>query len=76
MRTLFVSVLVIGLSLLNPAGSNAAPIIEQVICPDSGIVNEAVLFSVVAVDPDDDALTITWDCGDGGTAQGNPVSHI
>lgn len=64
-------------SQLYPAASNRSPQVSSsaTATPNPAAVNQNVSFSVAASDPDGDALSVTWDFGDGTTAAGAGVSH-
>ncbi len=55
---------------------NRKPEITALTVPTTGNAGEAVAFSVTATDPDGDALTYSWDFGDGSaTVASAAVSH-
>ncbi|CAM2069558.1 PKD domain-containing protein [Sulfidibacter corallicola] len=56
-------------------GGNRTPTIAGLSLPESGEVGESLTFSVQASDADGDALTITWDTGDGGSGAGAQLTH-
>jgi len=58
-----------------PSGGNRTPQAEASATPDNGFAPLEVEFSSEgSQDPDDDALTYTWDFGDGGdSTEANPV---
>ncbi len=54
---------------------NRTPVIESVILPATAVVGDMASFGVSASDPDGDALSATWDFGDGASAQGMSAVH-
>lgn len=62
--------------LLARVNTNEPPTVSAVLenaSPDEG---ESVSFSAIGDDPNGDALSYSWDFGDGGTASGATASHI
>lgn len=57
---------------------NQQPVIDSgpFAAPNPVAVGQPVDFSVVASDPDDDLLTITWDFGDTNTDTGDLATHV
>ena len=57
---------------------NQPPVITEVpnATPNPANMGDAVLFSVMAMDPEGESLTYTWEFGDGGSGQGATVSHV
>ncbi|MFL6213220.1 MAG: PKD domain-containing protein [Blastocatellia bacterium] len=54
---------------------NRPPQVSPTASATSGVGSLAVTFAANASDPDGDALTVTWDFGDGQTATGANVAH-
>lgn len=48
---------------------------EITLTPAAPVPNQPAAFSITAVDPNGDPLAITWNFGDGGSAQGAAVTH-
>lgn len=62
------------ITVTDPPG-NRAPSVKVGAAPKSGNAPLSVLFTASGTDPDGDALTYSWDFGDGGTATGKKVTH-
>ena len=54
---------------------NGPPTVGYTYSPASPVEDEAVAFSATAGDAEGDAVTLSWDFGDGGTATGASPSH-
>jgi PKD repeat protein len=63
------------IEVLDPPG-NRAPTVNAGAAPKSGTAPLSVLFTASGADPDGDALTYSWDFGDGATASGRKVTHV
>ena len=64
------------ITVTDPPG-NRAPTVKAGAAPKSGTAPLSVLFSAAGTDPDGDALTYSWDYGDGSAAgSGAKVTHV
>lgn len=54
---------------------NLPPTIESTVIPPTGVVNQTVVFSGSASDPNGDLITYTWDFADGTSAASGPQAE-
>jgi len=57
-------------------GAGQAPVASFTAVPTSGFAPLDVTFTDTSTDADNDALTASWDFGDGSTGTGSPVHHV